>query len=132
MTCLDFAESAGSGCGSTAGKASMDREIAEFDLGDGKTTFLVEVDEPASGAVERVAIDSGELVLKARQSFEEALGKVKPVAATIINEFREGLTTPADEVEVKFGLKLSAEAGVIFTSVGGEVNFEITLKWQSK
>jgi hypothetical protein len=40
-----------------------------------------------------------------------------------------GLNTPADEVEVKFGLKLTAEAGAIFSSVGGEVSYEITLKW---
>jgi hypothetical protein len=97
-----------------------------------QTTFLVEVDEPTGQGVERTAIDSGELVLKAKQTFEEALGRVQPVASTIISRFRDGLTIPADEVEVKFGLKLSAEAGVIFTSVAGEVNFEITLKWQSK
>jgi hypothetical protein len=43
-----------------------------------------------------------------------------------------GLTTPADEVEVKFGLNLSVDSGVIFAAVGGEVNFEVTLKWQRK
>jgi hypothetical protein len=67
-------------------------------------------------------------VLKAQQSFEEALDKIKPVASTLISKLR-GLNTPADEVEVKFGLKLTADAGAIFTSVGGEVSYEITLKW---
>ena len=57
------------------------------------------------------------------------LDKIKPVASTIISKLHD-LSTPADEVEVKFGLKLTAEAGAIFTSVGGEATYEITLKWQ--
>jgi hypothetical protein len=36
------------------------------------------------------------------------------------------------EMEVKFGVKLSTQAGVILTSVGGEVNFEITVKWSKE
>ncbi|MCY7407166.1 MAG: hypothetical protein LH631_07250 [Alkalinema sp. CAN_BIN05] len=31
----------------------------------------------------------------------------------------------------QFGLKLTAEAGVVFAAAGGEVNFEITLKWKN-
>ncbi len=50
------------------------------------------------------------------------------MASTIISKLRD-LDTPADQVEVKFGLKLTADAGAIFTSVGGEVSYEITLKW---
>lgn len=103
------------------------KQLIEFSLEDG-TSFLMEVDEPETIAVERVALPSGRLVLKAQQSFEEALDKVKPVASTLISKLR-GLNTPADEVEVKFGLKLTADAGAIFTSVGGEVSYEITLKW---
>ncbi len=107
----------------------MKKKLAEFSLADG-TNFLVEVDEPESSAVERVALSPDKEVIKATQSFEEALAKVKPVASTVITELHD-LTTPADEVEVKFGLKLTADAGAIFASVGGEVNYEITLKWQA-
>lgn len=104
------------------------KQLVEYSLADG-TTFLIEVDEPErTTAVERVALPSGQLVLKAQQSFEEALDKVKPVASTIVSKLRS-LNTPADAVEVKFGLKLTAEAGAIFSSVGGEVTYEITLKW---
>ncbi len=107
------------------------KQLVEYSLEDG-TKFLIEVDEPEStSAVERVALPSGQLALKAQQSFEEALDKVKPVASTIISKLRS-LNTPADEVEVKFGLKLTAEAGAIFSSVGGEVSYEITLKWNQK
>lgn len=106
------------------------KQLAEFSLKDG-TKFLVEVDEPDASAIERVALSSGKLVIQAKQSFEDILDKVKPVASTIITHLKE-LNNPADEVSVKFGLKLSTEAGVIFTSVGGEVTYEITLKWSAK
>jgi len=106
----------------------QEKQLAEFSLSDG-TKFLVEVEETEYDVIERVALPSGRIVLQAKQSFEEALEKVKPVASTIISKLRD-LNTPADEVEVKFGLKLTADAGAIFTSVGGEVSYEITLKWK--
>ncbi|MDD1435474.1 hypothetical protein MEN24_03375 [Dolichospermum sp. ST_sed10] len=49
--------------------------------------------------------------------------------ATITNQFKD-LNTK--ELEVKFGIKLSADAGAFITSVGGEVNFEITVKWSNE
>lgn len=107
-----------------------EKQLAEYSLADG-TTFLVEVDEPESSAIERVALPSLGKVIKVKQSFEGMLDKVKPVATAIINKLH-GLSVPADEVEVKFGLKLTAQAGVIFTSVGSEASYEITLKWQEK
>ena len=105
-----------------------DKQLAEFKLEDG-TTFLVEVDEPESAAVERAATPSGQTVLKAQQTFEAALEQVKPVASVILAKLKQ-LDTPASEVEVKFGIKLTVDAGAIFASVGSEVNYEITLKWK--
>jgi hypothetical protein len=77
--------------------------LAQFKLDDG-TTFLVEVDEPSSSAVERVSIDSGEMVYRAKQTLEEALEQVKPVASAVITKLQSGLTTSADEVDVKQNL----------------------------
>ena len=98
---------------------------AEFSLKDG-TSFLVEVDEPESRAIERVA-RFGRTVVKPKESFEEALDKVKPVAFTIVDKLHD---LSAEEVEVKFGLKLTADAGVVFAKAGSEFNFEVTLSWQ--
>lgn len=105
-----------------------EKQLAEFKLEDG-TTFLVEIDEPDRSGVERIALPSGEMVLKTQQTFEAALDHIKPVASVILSKLKE-LNTPANEVEVKFGLKLTVDAGAIFASVGGEVNYEITLKWK--
>lgn len=106
-----------------------EKQLAQFELQDG-TTFLMEVDEPESSVgIERVARPSGQMVLKAQQRFEDALEQVKPVASAVISKLKE-LNTPADEVEVKFGLKMTVDAGAVFASVGGEVNYEVTLKWK--
>lgn len=110
----------------------MEKELAQFKLDDG-TAFFVEVDKPVltrDSSIERVAIDSGQMVLQAALTLEEALDRVKPVIAKVASKLRSGLTTPANEVEITFGLKLNAEAGVIFGSVGGEVTFEVKLKWE--
>ncbi|NER83856.1 MAG: hypothetical protein F6K42_30800 [Leptolyngbya sp. SIO1D8] len=108
----------------------MNKALAEFQLEDGGS-FLIEVPEPESeNALEPVSLD-GQIVYQATQSFEAAIAKVQPVVSSIASRLKAGLTTPADEVEIKFGLNLSVEAGVIFSSVGGEVTFEVTLKWQS-
>jgi Trypsin-co-occurring domain 1 len=105
-----------------------EKQLAEFSLADG-TKFLVEIEEPEDSAIERVALSPVREVIKATQTFEEALEKVKPVASTLIAKLRE-LSAPTNSVEVKFSLKLTADAGVIFATVGSEVNYEITLKWQ--
>lgn len=110
----------------------MEKELAQFKLEDG-TAFLVEVDEgrvTRGSGVQRVASPrTDQLVLEAQQTLEAAIDQVKPVIATVASRLRAGLTTPAEEVEVTFGLKLSAEAGIVFSAVGGEVTFEVKMKW---
>ena len=113
----------------------MEKSLAQFRLSaEDDTTFLVEIEQPKTtrgDAIKRVAaIDTGQMVYEAQQTLEQALDKVKPVASTVISKLKSGLTTPADEVEVTFGLKLNAEAGIVFSSVGGEVTFEVKLKWE--
>lgn len=66
------------------------------------------------------------MVAQAQETFEQALDHVKPVAAAVVSKLKD---LGPKATEIKFGIKLTADAGAIFTSVGGEVNFEITVKW---
>ena len=101
--------------------------LAEFSLEDG-TTFIVEVDEPEDTGIQRISRHRRD-IFQATESLGQALEQMKPVACEIVEKF-SSLATPADEVEVKFGLKLTADLGAIFAAVGSEVNYEITLRWQ--
>jgi len=104
------------------------KSIVEFPLASGDS-ILVEVDEPAARD-SRIGLGN-KVAQKTQQTFESALERVKPVANAIMTKVRS-LNEPADEVEVKFGLKMSAELGAIVASGNTEVNYEITLKWKQK
>jgi Trypsin-co-occurring domain 1 len=43
----------------------------------------------------------------------------------------DALSEPGDEVEVKFGVKLSGQVGAVVTA-GAEATYEVTLKWSKK
>jgi hypothetical protein len=101
------------------------KRIVEFPLENGDS-ILVEVDEPAL-TDDRIGLRD-EVTQKAQKTFESALDTVKPLANAIMTKVRS-LNQPADEVEVKFGVKMSAELGAVIASGNGEVNYEITLKW---
>ena len=106
------------------------KRLVEFPLQDGGTMF-VEVDEPEPpGGVVRAARPS-DVVEKAKETLEDALDKIKPAAESIIDKLR-GLHDEPDEIEVEFGIKLSAEAGAFIASAGVEANYTVTLKWTKK
>lgn len=100
------------------------KRIIEFPLEDG-SSVLIEVDE----STEDDRISLGDRVVQtAQQTLESALERIKPVASAIMTKV-QSLNEPADEVEVKFGIKMSAELGAVIAAGNAEVNYEITLKW---
>ncbi|MEM8638830.1 MAG: CU044_2847 family protein [Cyanobacteria bacterium P01_G01_bin.54] len=103
-------------------------ELVEFELADG-STLLVEVNEPKTSGPRPVA-KRGELAAKAQKTFEQALDNLQPMVTAIKNKL-DGLNQPADEVEVKFGVKLSGQVGAVLTA-GAEATYEITLKWDNR
>jgi hypothetical protein len=102
------------------------KRLVEFPLEDG-TTMLVEVEEPDQGGLVK-ASRSDDVIARAHQTLEKSLEKVKPAAQFVIQKLRELHDSP-DEVQVSFGLKLSAEAGAVLASGGVEANYLVTLKW---
>ncbi len=106
------------------------RRLIEFPLED-ETTILVEVDElePEAGVVR--AARPSEMIAKAHITFDQALEKVKPAASTIIKNLRN-ISDQPDEIEVAFGLKMSAEAGAFVAMASIEANYCVTLKWKKQ
>ena len=102
------------------------KRLVEFELEEGGTIF-VEVDMPEEPGM--VPAARGEVVQRAQQTFEAALEKIRPAAQAIIRKLR-GLHDPPDEIEVEFGLKMSAEAGAMVAAAGVEANYKVTLTWR--
>ena len=104
--------------------------LVEFDVGNGQSV-LIEVEDVQSDEVKPVSKRPGKIAAQAKQTFDQALDNLKPMVERIRDRV-DGMTQPADEVEVKFSVKLSGEIGAVVTKVGGEATYEITLKWQHK
>lgn len=108
-----------------------EKQLVEFKLEDG-TKFFVEVEKPAGQTAvspRPVSRENGLAVTEASKTFEKALEDIKPVLATVVSKLKD---ISPDETEVKFGAKLTANAGVVFTSLGSELTFEIALKWSKE
>jgi len=106
------------------------KRLIEFPLEEGGT-ILVEVSDsqPEEGIVKAARGD--EVVMHASQTFEQALDTLKPAAGAVVKKFRL-LPDAPDEVQVEFGIKLSAAAGALIASTGAEANFKVSLTWKKE
>ncbi len=102
------------------------KRLVEFPLEDG-SCILVEIDDPELGGLTKASRAEG-TVAKAQQTLEKSLDNVQPAAQHLIMQLRKLHDTP-DEIQVAFGLKLSAEAGAVLASASAEANYTVTLKW---
>ena len=104
------------------------KRLMEFPLEDG-TSVVVEVDEPVPEGGLVQAARPGEVAERAAQTLEAALQKIKPMAGAVLTTLR-GLAQRPDELQVEFGVKVSAQAGAVLASAGLEGNYRITLTWR--
>src|SRR5262249_46558020 len=101
-------------------------QFIEFAAGSGQSV-LVQVEDSAAGPVTR-GIGAQSITTRASQTFEDAISRVRPAAEAIVAQLRS-LTTAPDEVQVEFGLTLSAEAGAFVAAASTEANFKVSLTW---
>jgi hypothetical protein len=107
------------------------KRLVQFSVDpEGTASVWVEVDEPeAEAGTIRVARE-GEIVERAKESFQAALDQVKP-AVDLLAQRLNDLNRPA-EIGVEFGLKLSAKAGIVLASADSEVTFKVSLRWKNE
>jgi hypothetical protein len=113
-----------------SGQIMPEKQLLKFELEDG-TPFFFEVETKPNAGPDLAANPGEKLIADAEKSFDDLLGVVGPVTRNLVDRLKSGLTKDASEVEVKFGLKLTAGTDLVFATAGGEVNFEITLKWKN-
>ena len=95
-------------------------------LGDNQHV-LVELDGADEGIVR--AAKPGEVVGALGEAFGEALGRMRPMAEAIREQFN-ALPDRPQEVVIEFGLKVTAEAGIVVAHTSGDANFRIALQWK--
>src|SRR5258707_15831798 len=106
------------------------KHFVEFKMEDGGT-IIVEMDEPETGGTTRASRRPGEIAEEAKETFEQALSKIRPATEKVITTLRE-LAYKPDEIEMEFGFNMSAVAGVVIASAGVEANYKVTLRWKSE
>ena len=105
-------------------------QTVEFPLGSGGNILIERISSDIPVDDFQMAGDGiQKRVVKATETFEAAILKIKPAVSAIANTFQ---SMSSDEIEIEFGLKLSAEADIIISSIATEVNFTVKLTWKKK
>jgi hypothetical protein len=107
----------------------MAEQLARFGLEDGGWA-IVELNDvdPGFRSVASQVGRSGR-IFDTGSSIEDALRSVARVADAAIAQFRRSTGRP-DEVEIQFGVRLSAEAGAVIAANSGEGHLHIKLAWR--
>lgn len=102
--------------------------LVEFPTDDGGTVLL-EVSDNTGGLVTRGSGGQTSVFARAQQTFERALSNIRPAVQGVVDELM-GLPAKPDEVSIKFGLDLHAEAGAFIAAASTSSNFAVTLTWR--
>ncbi|MFJ9869013.1 CU044_2847 family protein [Streptomyces sp. NPDC101165] len=71
------------------------------------------------------AQDAAEAVSR---TLHEALAPIRPGMQAIVDHLRGGITPP-DTIKLAFGIKFSADAGVVVARTAAEANFSVAVEW---
>ncbi|KAF2413332.1 hypothetical protein B1729_10295 [Microbacterium sp. B35-04] len=100
-------------------------EVVGFAMVGGEGEVYVEVKDDDVGVAR--ASRGGEL-LHSAVDVGAALGKVEEFTTGVLERFRS-LPRPPDSVDLEFGIKLSAAAGVVIAQTGAEGHLTVKLSW---
>lgn len=100
-------------------------ELVRFETGQGDW-LLVETDEHEAG-VDRIGRRDADGVVSAATRLEEAVAQVRPAIRSVLDTLRE---LGPDQHEIEFGIKLSAEAGVVIAKTAVEGHFTVKMSWR--
>ncbi|MFG1869889.1 CU044_2847 family protein [Micromonospora arborensis] len=99
-------------------------ELRRFDL-EGGGSVVVEVDGRAGVTP---AGNAGKVVREARATFDRALSEVRDAASAALGQFQAMAHRP-DEVEITFGVQLTAETGAVIARTGVQGQLTVTVRW---
>ena len=107
---------------------------AEFPV-EGGGTVVVEVDGSgdwtAGDRPTTRGLGGTDVVARTEASFDDAIGRIQPVASGLIAALRAAVDPP-DEVDIEFGIQMSADLGAIIAKASASANFKVALHWKAK
>lgn len=74
-------------------------------------------------------VDFGDTVSKVGKSIKDVVSKIRPIMKEVVEGILDEKNCP-DELEVEFGVALSASMGAIITSSQAEANFKVKTLWK--
>jgi hypothetical protein len=108
------------------------KKLVEFPS-ESEVPILIEVEDVGLGGETRRGMSTSAVVERAQTSFEDALEKARLMASSLVGKLRTIADTagnPPDEVQIEFGLILSAEAGAVLAAASAGANYKVTLTWK--
>jgi hypothetical protein len=105
------------------------KNLLEFKLDNGESAFI-EIEESETQVRQRGSRGRDDQAnLQAERTFSQAVSCIAPMGNTLLNSLKD-INTP-HEINLEFGLTFSAKAGVVFTSVGSDASFKVSITWKN-
>ncbi|GAA1214368.1 hypothetical protein GCM10009665_00140 [Kitasatospora nipponensis] len=90
-------------------------------------TMLVELPEGQGSGVLRASRGEA-LVESSAETFESGLGRVRHLATAILERLTD-LPRRPDHIRAEFGIRLTAEAGLVVAKGSGDAHIVLELEW---
>lgn len=81
---------------------------------------------PIGSGVQNAGNNDNEKQIKKIESFADS---IRPVTKLLMESLKD-INNP-DEINIEFGIKIGAKAGVVFASANTDVNFKVSIKWKN-
>jgi len=91
-----------------------------------KAPLIVEF--PMEAGVRAIARTPADLAAKSSEAIDDAMGTISEMSRRFKDTVEQMPARPS-QVEITFGIKLTAEVGAIISKVGGEAALEVRLLW---
>ena len=97
--------------------------------------FTIDASEPVLvqfevRGLQPVSRDDSQLIERSQKALASAMSTIQQMSERVVSTLKGiNLADRPDEIEVEFGLVLTAEAGALIARVETEAGFKVKLKW---
>jgi hypothetical protein len=109
--------------------------LVEIKMSDGESVWMETDDASVGPPLLNVHVDRDGAPVAARAvaelDFQQVLGPIKGLARDL-SAAMGALDRGPDSYEVTLGVKITADAGVVFAKAGGEASLSVKLSWQGQ